>query len=1297
MPNKNMIVVVLVVILVAGVTTGLLLAFEAESPSPAALSGASAAGPATPAGITRAPAESTLGTWPILRHDSGHTGFNPDVGSFRPPVALMDTIALKDTGSEDEALMGVIEIVTGPQRIYAMGQHVMWGIKKDDPSSQWRNDDCIPDQTSGDMCFNQNIAYAASRLVIIRQNFFLSTLDFGYELLVLHAATGLKDWSLPLGDAIPAMAMEGNDILLLTEDGTAGHIRRISLSNDEAYSEEADVEGSLDSGAVVAAGRFIYARDDRILAYNTADGSQDWVYTPTLQADDHGYDLVATEDAVLVSQGGRVIKLDIANRTEEWESEIESGCSSPLQPFGAATNGQIVAVTAVCDDQVVGLDYSNGNEEWRKDIGPIGSPSTIALGGDTLFVASITTPYFNLFALNPNTGAELEKLELHLDDPEFDTSSVLAISDGLLLMASNRGKKILNRFERMPADLSAELETGSLPACGASVGGALTFNFLVTNHGPGTTDNTRADLTLPDGQISLETSQGSCTGGAAPFCELGSLAVNQSVQITASVVLSTAGSFSPGISLSGAVRDPDESNDSDSQPLTVDPASPAGLDLMLTDIEITQGIQNLANEVPLVNGKPTFVRVYGRTNGDPVRNVSAVLHGEVELTGEDLGTLSPIPAAACQDMDGDTPDRDRLSESFVFQLPPSWLEGGVLFTAEINPDGSIPDVQPANDTLTIARGFTRLPRVCLQTYPVRTTGRETSTSPETDNLFPDPWSIADDVGNILTRAFTMLPVREIKVYPSSHLIEEWEPFAEGGWGPYEMDKDEDNRGDVLDTLWWLNLFGDDPDLCDADDSRTHYVGMVHQGTKNTVGSAGLGELDGDELMLFLNTGPNGPQRFDDPHGGLTLAHEIGHNYDRKHVSCGKPKNPDFWYPKDRDRCNIGPIDARAWYGLEFRDPTAPVVITPTMAGDVMSYADDVWPSEYTWEAIQDVLCEENGCTFPTYAEGLDSAATSPAPAETLVDPITGDVLVIRGVISPTIGLDDAYRLPVDQMPKAAELWAQQQASQPVTVTYALNLINGTTILHSEPFTPTHADDQQTEHTSFGLVVPWDPATAHVELVVGDSTAISLTVSASAPVVTSLSPDGGESFTDTLPIFWTASDADGDDLRYTVLYSGDGGGSWKALATSVETNTLTIDSTLLPGSAGQSLIKVVASDGLNTGYRQSAAGFSLPDRKPRAMIYFPADGGAYPSGSMLILRGAIYDPEDDYLPAAVMSWTLSGTGLVGLGDNIVLEDLADGNYSLTLSAADSRGQTGSKTISFRIGEEQRVYLPALLKQ
>ena len=76
---------------------------------------------------------------------------------------------------------------------------------------------------------------------------------------------------------------------------------------------------------------------------------------------------------------------------------------------------------------------------------------------------------------------------------------------------------------------------------------------------------------------------------------------------------------------------------------------------------------------------------------------------------------------------------------------------------------------------------------------------------------------------------------------------------------------------------------------------------------------------------------------------------------------------------------------------------------------------------------------------------------------------------------------------------------------------------------------------------------------------------------------------------------------------------------------------------------------------------------------------------------------MYDPEDGCLPANTVSWTLSGHGSLGTGDNIVLAGLSDGTYTLTLSASDSSAQAAEKSITFRIGAVGPAYLPIVLKQ
>lgn len=1208
-----------------------------------------------------------LDGWPALRHDSGHTGFNSAVGSFRPPLTYLDAITLRDTTLDP---VPVFNLVTGPERIYARGQGVIWGVDKNETATQWRNDECVTDPDG--FCFFSYMAYSFDRLVMVRQNFFFDPLDFGYDLVVLDASTGLEDWSMPLGENVPEIALSGNTILLLTEESSVGKLTKITLSGSQVFKTNADTSGFPGSRAVVAAGLFIYVNDDMVHAYSINDGQPAWTYTPTFHDDFQDYDLVATADAVIVSQDERVIKLDIADGSLLWEEDIKPDvCNGATSQNAAVTDGATILVTAVCDEEVVALDYANGTEKWRKNIG-LQTSGAVAIGGNTFYVASVTSPFFNIYAFDPDTGMELEKIELEVDN--FQSSFVLTISDGLLLIASNLGNKKLHRFERMPADLSAEITSSVLPVCRAVVGDTVTYEFTVINNGPGTTDNTRVAFSLPGGDITLDTDTGFCTIAAIPFCTLGPLSDGQQVHITATIVLTMEINDLVVIKVEKSdIRDPNNGNNRARKRLKVDPLPPADLDLQLTDIEITQGIQNLANEVLLNTGKATFVRVYGQTNGATIRNAKAVLHGEDQVSGENLGTLNPIKAAQCVKLDGNLPNRDKLSGSFVFELPEPWWGGGLKLTAEINPDGSIPETNTANNTLVINRSFSKLSRICLITYPVRSIGLPLDGGGITFSLFPDRFAISSDRGNILSRALTLLPAREIRVYPQSHKLEKLS-FLTTEFSPYEFtSEDHDDRAWINIKLFSRNTLTDDPDECDADGSRSHYIGMIHEGTIFGVG-AGLAVKPGDEATVFLSTKGTG---FDDPVGGRTLAHELGHNYDRDHVDCGGPKDPDEDYPEDRNRCNIAPDDPRSFYGFSFLNSTKPKVISPTSAGDLMSYRSNRWPSEYTWEAIQDVLCDSIDCFRPLSSVQAEA---------TLLPPITGDVLVVSGQIDPLLGLQFSLRLPVEDVPKADKIYADQVASWPLIPIYTLELLDGTTVLHSEPFSPDVMSDQLTLQSSFGLVIPWDVATKRIELKENDVVIDSMDVSLSAPVVTSLAPNGGEVIEgEELTIEWAATDADGDDLLYTVLYSNNNGSSWHALVSGVgPLETLTVDASLLPGCNAQCLVKVIASDGLNTGSRQSAAGFTMPDRVPNSFIYFPDDGKTYSSGSSLTLRGAIYDPEDHYLPSEDLNWELSGIGLVGTGESIVLSDLADGEYTLTLLASDSGGQEGSLSITFNIG-------------
>lgn len=115
---------------------------------------------------------------------------------------------------------------------------------------------------------------------------------------------------------------------------------------------------------------------------------------------------------------------------------------------------------------------------------------------------------------------------------------------------------------------------------------------------------------------------------------------------------------------------------------------------------------------------------------------------------------------------------------------------------------------------------------------------------------------------------------------------------------------------------------------------------------------------------------------------------------------------------------------------------------------------------------------------------------------------------------------------------------------------------------------------------FVFRAPYITDTAHIVIGMGASELASRTVSAHTPVVTVTAPTGGE-LRGIVGVSWSATDEDGDDLAFTVLYTPDGGATWNALATGLSGTTYAWDTAgLAAGNRYQ--VRVLATDGVNTG-------------------------------------------------------------------------------------------------------------------
>jgi hypothetical protein len=308
------------------------------------------------------------------------------------------------------------------------------------------------------------------------------------------------------------------------------------------------------------------------------------------------------------------------------------------------------------------------------------------------------------------------------------------------------------------------------------------------------------------------------------------------------------------------------------------------------------------------------------------------------------------------------------------------------------------------------------------------------------------------------------------------------------------------------------------------------------------------------------------------------------------------------------------------------------------------------------------------------------------------------VLLTTGYANATTGEYGLERLLVaDPAWLPATKLAEISLAITSTGNWALRLLDASDHpLGDYAFVPQRLSGDTADWSFFGVAAPWPANAAGVQLVADGQVRATQRASAHPPTVHVTAPNGGESFSGDFTIAWDADDADAADiLRYTVQYSADNGASWIVLCSEYPTPTLTVDAATLAGSAGQALVRVIASDGLLTASDTSDAGFSVGKHAPQVAILTP-DGAVFDPAQPVVLRGAAFDLEDGRLAGDALRWRLESLGEMGTGEVLELFAMPRTIYRVTLEASDSDGQTGSASINISVAARRETYLPVLLK-
>ncbi len=385
----------------------------------------------------------------------------------------------------------------------------------------------------------------------------------------------------------------------------------------------------------------------------------------------------------------------------------------------------------------------------------------------------------------------------------------------------------------------------------------------------------------------------------------------------------------------------------------------------------------------------------------------------------------------------------------------------------------------------------------------------------------------------------------------------------------------------------------------------------------------------------------------------TMAHEINHNWGPetwgRHVDSGFAEpgpDPNWPYPNGTiqevgfDTQNMEAVFSSTWELMTYRQSLTP----PTK-----------WISPYRWENM-------------FYRLGGSSASASTGMIQQ-----AGESMMISGWVSQN---GTGSLNPIFYLPNAPELPSS-------TGSYSLILKDSVgTPLITKNFEAQYmnVDGAEEDPYYFTMLVPYEAGSTSVLLTFKNMTILDeIIMSKNAPSVNILAPSGGEIWNAALQtVSWQAADADDDPLSYRVYYSADAGSSWTPLSPAITERWYQIDASQIPGG-NTSLVRVVASDGFNTGQDESDAVFTVVDKPPTAKILQPQNGSQFNMNHVILLRGKGFDADDLTLKAAAFNWTSNLDGYLGSGSTLTTM-LTPGTHQVTLTISDSKGNSANDTVT-----------------
>lgn len=657
----------------------------------------------------------------------------------------------------------------------------------------------------------------------------------------------------------------------------------------------------------------------------------------------------------------------------------------------------------------------------------------------------------------------------------------------------------------------------------------------------------------------------------------------------------------------------------------------AGGDIWIDGMEVTQAIQTTANDVPLIAGKLTFVRVYARSREDvngPWTDVTATLSvdGGRTYTGGRPQRLSPAGS-----------DRRTLDGSFLFALDADDTRGGMrTLRASIQPAAFRPESDPANNrsevTVTFApsavfgvRGFA---------YQNMNNGADCSSlSPfgTVQSFGETKRQFVENVYPVAAFGMTLLPGSG-RAYDNSGCTAGMNPALQAA------------MNEAVGLMDRLHPEGGKRALVLA--PETAAAGWCCRGDSgNSV--AWVAEDEGF-----------------DP--GSNAAHELGHSL----LGNAHSDDPATGFPHAGG--GAGPQ-----VGLR-KHPSVRTMPGQNADGtiaffDILANPSPMWISPNTYCRLTEVISGGSTvCGSSTIRASIPPGIrlASLDVARFLMDEQKeGRYIYVAGTVAP----DGSVELEPFEV-RALQVTPYRPQGKTWRVVLEDGSGNAVEEVGFEQPAGTYRGGKGPELPyRFGVYLPWRPDVRRITFSRDGKVLAERLVTPNAPQVALVAPAGGSTLKGVAEVAWKAADADGDPVWASVWYSGDGGQTWIPVAVNVAGGRAEIDFERLPGS-DQALLRVLASDGANTTEAQIDAPVIVPRKAPEVAV----SGGELNRDLGHLLRASATDAEDGLLTGTkALIWTDDAGKPIGYGPWVVVgPDVA--TKTVTVIATDSDGQSAKAT-------------------